>query len=148
MLTDVLKEKLTEARKAGNKTQMSLLQVILGEVSTQQARSGKGLTDEQVEGVIRGLVTKNDESLALIAGKGMAQEPQLREENVFLNSLLPTVLTVDEIKTALADLTEQIKSAKNDGMATGLAMKFLKPKGLKVLGDDVKKAVEQLRQAS
>jgi len=124
---------------------MSLLQVILGEVSTQQARSGKELSDEQVENVIRGLVTKNDESLALIAGKGMAQEAGLREENVFLNSLLPTVLTVDEIKVALTDLTEQIKTAKNDGMATGLAMKFLKPKGLKVLGDDVKKAVEQLR---
>jgi len=145
MLTATLKEKLTEARKASNKVQMSLLQVILGEVSTQQARSGKELSDEQVEGVIRGLVTKNDESLTLIAGKGMSQEPGLREENIFLNSLLPTVLTVEEIKTALADLTEQIKSAKNDGMATGLAMKFLKPKGLKVLGDDVKKAVEQLR---
>ncbi len=144
-LTASLKEKLTLARKQGAKTEMMLLQVILGEVSTQQSRSGKELTDEQVENVVRGLVTKNNESLAAIAGKGYAQEVGLVEENKYLSALLPQTLTVDEIKTALAEVSENLKAAKNAGMATGLAMKFLKTKGLKVLGDDVKVAVDQLR---
>ena len=38
-----------------------------------------------------------------------------------------------------------LKGAKNDGQATGLAMKHLKQKGLAVLGEDVAAAVKQLR---
>ncbi len=141
-----LKEKLTIARKTGMKLPMMLLQVIIGEVATQQGRSGKELTDVQIENIIRGIVTKNNESLVMMAGKGYEEkEMQIKSENSYLNLLLPQTLTVTEIKIALVSIIESLKTANNSGMATGIAVKFCKLNGLKVLGEDVKIAVEQIR---
>lgn len=145
LLTD-LQAKMTQARKAGDKEALSLLSVILGDLSTLKARNNKDITEDQVENLIRGLRDKNNETLALLAGKGReADEIRLKTENAYLTSLLPTTLTVEEIKVALAEIKDDLLAAKA-GAAVGVAMKFLKPKGLKVLGDDVKIAVEQLKQ--
>lgn len=146
MLQSDLQAKLTQARKSGDKEALSLLSVILGDLSTLKARNNKDATEDQIENLIRGLRDKNNETLGLLAGRGReADEVRLNKENVYLTSLLPTTLTVEEIKVALAEIQDQLMAAKG-GAAVGLAMKFLKPKGLKVLGDDVKLAVEQLKQ--
>lgn len=146
MLLADLQAKMTQARKAGDKEALSLLSVILGDLSTLKARNNKDVTEDQVENLIRGLRDKNNETLALLAGKGReADEIRLKTENAYLTSLLPTTLTVEEIKVALAEIKDDLLAAKA-GAAVGVAMKFLKPKGLKVLGDDVKIAVEQLKQ--
>ena len=42
-------------------------------------------------------------------------------------------------------IAADLKGAKNDGQATGLAMKHLRQQGLAVLGEDVAAAVRQLR---
>ncbi len=142
-----LQTRLNQARKSGDKQAMSLLQVILGDISTLKARNNKEPSEDQVDGMIRSLRDKNNETLALLAGKGREDdEVRLKNENTYLTSLLPTTLTVEQIVAELAEAAD-VKTAKNDGAAVGLAMKFLKPKGLKVLGDDVKKAVEQIRRA-
>ena len=136
---------LTQARKVGNHVHMAILQVILGEAATVKGRVGKDLTDEQVENIIRGMFDRNKETLALIAGK--RDETALQQENVFLASLLPQTLTVEEIMATLAEITPEIKAAPKEGAAVGVAMKFLKPKGVKALGDDVKVAVQRMRTA-
>lgn len=169
-----LQAKLIEARKAKNNLQLSLLQVILGDVSTLESRSGKPATDDEVERVIRKTAEANYTSLALIAlGDGAEDEAlkaagrkiaagdpellaQIRAKNAdaldracsedtFLVTLLPKTLSVEQIKEALVEAVDGIKAAKNDNAAMGVAMKTLKPKGLKVLGDDVVKAVKELR---
>jgi len=146
LLTD-LQTKLTQARKSGDKDSLNLLSVILGELSTLKARNGKEPTEEQVDNLIRSFRDKNNETLALLAGKGReADETRLNKENAYLSSLLPVTMTVEEIKTALAEQVTEVRSAKSSGQATGVAMKLLKSKGLKVLGDDVKMAVEDLRR--
>lgn len=144
-LTD-LQTKLNQARKAGDKEALGILQVVLGDLSTLKARNGKDVTEDQIENTIRGLRDKNNETLVLLAGKGReADEVRLNKENAYLTTLLPTTLTVAEIKVALAEIKDQLVTAKG-GAAVGIAMKYLKPKGLKVLGDDVKKAVEEMKQ--
>lgn len=170
MLQTDVQAKLNQARKAGDKEAVILLSVILGDLSTLKARNNKEPTEEQVENVIRSLRNKNDD---VLAGKDIDEEikkqtdenrvkelqalkvsrlqdrsdtfEKLRRENAFFTTMLPTTLTVEEIKVILAEIRDDLLAAKA-GAAVGVAMKFLKPKGLKVLGDDVKVAVEQLKQ--
>jgi uncharacterized protein YqeY len=147
-LLETLREKLTECRRAGKSVEMSVLQVVLGEASTAEARSGKKPTDEEMEKIIRKVMLGNQETLGILEEKGMTSSPnhaKLTAENAFLQGLLPKTLSVAEIVAALADAADAIRGAKNDGQATGLAMKHLKGKQLKVLGEDVAAAVKQIR---
>ena len=70
---------------------------------------------------------------------------ELDEEYAYLDLLLPKSLGIEEIKAALVSVVADLKSAKSDGQATGLAMKTLKQLKLTVLGNDVSQAVKELR---
>jgi uncharacterized protein YqeY len=147
-LLETLKGKLTECRKAGRPVEMGVLQVVLGDASMIEARGGKKATDEEVEKLIRKTMLGNQETLDILREKGLAageNAAKLAAENAYLAALLPQTLSVGEIVAALAEVAEAVKGAKNDGQATGVAMKHLKGKQLRVLGDDVSAAVKQVR---
>jgi len=147
-LLQTLKERLTASRRAGNTVELNVLQVVLGDASMIEARTGKKPTDEDVEKLIRKTMLGNEETMGHMEQKGMAgseRHANLQTENALLQSLLPKTLSVDEIVASLAEVTDAVKGARNDGQATGAAMKHLKSKNLKVLGDDVAKAVKQIR---
>jgi uncharacterized protein YqeY len=144
-LIDVLRAKLLEARKARSEAQKNVLTVVLGDISTFEANHGKAPADEEVEKTIRKLILANTETMGHKEKRG-DDVTTLKEETAFLESLLPKTLSVAEIKEQLADVLPAIRSAKNDGQATGAAMKHLKGKNLKVLGDVVAAAVKELRQ--
>lgn len=146
-MLETLKAKLTEARKAGRAADLPVLQVVLGEASTAEARSGKAPGDDEVEKIIRKTILGNEETMGLMKQRGMGGEPyaKLEAENALLKTFLPQTLSVAEIVAELGAVADAIKGAKNDGQATGVAMKHLKGKGLKVLGDDVTAAVKQVR---
>jgi uncharacterized protein len=148
-MLETLRTKLTEARKAGQAQEMGALQVILGDASMIEARTGKKASDEEIEKIVRKLVVGNVETIELLKKKGMGDLPDVAKrtaENVFLNTLLPKTMSIDDIKAALAEVADAVKAAKNDGQATGVAMKHIKSKNLKVQGDDVSAAVRALRQ--
>jgi uncharacterized protein YqeY len=65
------------------------------------------------------------------------------EELALIRDWVPAVLTIDQIKEAIAPLAEQIRAAPKDGMAMGIAMKSLS--GQAVESEDVKAAVDALR---
>jgi hypothetical protein len=147
-LLETLKGKLTECRRAGKPVEMGVLQVVLGDASMIEARSGKKASDEEVEKLIRKTMLGNQETLSILEQKGMTGSDnfaKLKTESAYLAGLLPQTLSVDEIVSSLAEVADAVKGAKNDGQATGVAMKHLKSKQLKVLGDDVAVAVKKLR---
>ncbi|MFO0879534.1 MAG: GatB/YqeY domain-containing protein [Gemmataceae bacterium] len=147
-MLEMLKQKLLACRKAGQSVEMGVLQVVLGEASMIEARSGKKASDEEIEKTIRKVMLGNQETLGVLTQKGMTASDnfaKLTQENVLLASLLPQTLSVAEIAQALAEVSDALRAAKNDGQATGVAMKHLKSKNLRVLGDDVAAAVKQLR---
>jgi uncharacterized protein YqeY len=146
-ILEALKAKLTESRKAGRSADLPVLQVVLGEASMAEARSGRVAGDEEVEKIIRKTMLGNTETMALMKERGIQgdQFTKLEAENALLQTFLPKTLSVAEIVTELGAVADAIKGAKNDGQATGAAMKHLKGKGLKVLGDDVTAAVKQMR---
>jgi uncharacterized protein len=147
-LLETLKEKLTECRRAGKSVEMGVLQVVLGDASTAEARSGQKPTDEEVEELIRKTLLGNQETLTILEQKGMTSAEnyaKLKTESALLQELLPPSLSVEEIMAVLDDVADAIKAAKNDGQATGIAMKHVKSLKLRAQGDDVSAAVKKIR---
>jgi uncharacterized protein YqeY len=145
-----LRGKLQEAMKSGDDLARDLLRIIMGEASTRKARTGKEPSEEEIHGIIRSMITNNQETRHELETRGQSAHDayaRLGRENVYLEGLLPRTLDQDAIRRELESLAEQLKGAKSDGQATGLAMKHLKQKGLAVLGEDVAAAVKQLRGA-
>jgi uncharacterized protein YqeY len=142
-LLDQLKARMFQAMKAGNNVEKEILKVAIGEITTDAARPNKKGDDAEAQAVLKKLVKSNEETLAL--SQDEVQKQTLRTEIQVLLSFLPRTLGVPEIVAALASVSEGVKTATNDGQATGLAMKHLKSLGAEVNGKDVSAAVRQIR---
>lgn len=142
-LVDQIKARMFQAMKAGNNVEKEILRVAMGEITTDAARPGRKGDDDEAQAILKKLVKSNEESLQ--ASQDEAQKATLHAEIEVLNGFLPKSLGVDEIVAALAPVAEAVKSAGNDGQATGVAMKHLKSLGAVVNGKDVSAAVRNLR---
>ena len=142
-LVDQIKARMFAAMKAGNTVEKEILRVAMGEITTDAARPGKKGDDDEAQAILKKLVKSNEESLQ--ASQDETQKATLRAEIEVLNTFLPKALGVPEIVAALAPVAEAVKTAGNDGQATGVAMKHLKSLGAVVNGKDVSAAVRQLR---
>ena len=145
MLIDDIKKRMREALKAGRTVEKEILRVAIGEIETNAARAGKDAGDAASQAVVRKLLKSNEETLAVVTDD--AQRATLEQESEILKSLLPAALGAAEIEAALSPVADQIRAAKSDGQATGIAMKELKSKGAEVDGKDVAAAVARLRAA-
>lgn len=143
MLLDEIKARMFQAMKAGRLVEKEILRVAVGEITTEAAREGRKGDDDEARAILRKLIKSNDESLA--SGPDAERKQILEEETRILASFLPQSLDVDAIVAALAPVRDAIRSAGNDGQATGVAMKHLKASGASVGGKDVAEAVKRLR---
>lgn len=134
-----LRERITAAPFRSR--EKDILKVVLGEAQ----QKGK-FTDEQGCNIVKSMLKNNTETLGLLAA-GDSRRAQYEEENRVLQTLLPAYLSPSEIRAKLdeAGLAEQIRAAKNEGQATGVAMKHLKGLQLPVEGDAVKQVILALR---
>jgi uncharacterized protein YqeY len=147
-LKDAVREKFEHAKRTGKREEKNLLSVILGDISTTEARKGKELPDAEVEKLIRKMVENNTDTLAQLKSHNRAGDPQvavLEREIAVLTSLLPQSLTADAIAKALEPLHGDLVSAKSDGQAIGLAVKHLKGLSLNAQGQEVSVVVKQIR---
>jgi len=144
-LLQTIKQQVVEAMKAKDTVAKDVLRVAQGDIELAQTRSGKDLTDDEAQKIVRKLIKSNQETLA--ANPGEPAVEKLIKEIAILEALLPRTLGVEEILVALQPVQDDIKAAGNDGQATGVAMKHLKSQGLAVEGKDVSEAVKQLRSA-
>lgn len=143
MLLDDIKAKMFAAMKSGDVVAKEILKVAMGEITTDAARAGRKGDDAEAQAILRKLMKSNEETMGNTADP--AQRTTLEQENAVLATFLPKSLGVDEIVELLAPVAEAIKSAGNDGQATGVAMKHLKASGAVVGGKDVGEAVKKLR---
>lgn len=144
-LLQTIKQQVIEAMKAKDTIAKDVLRVAQGDIELAQTRTGKDLSDDEAQKIVRKLIKSNQETLA--ASPDDATVEKLNKEIAILEALLPRTLGVDEIVAALASVEADIKAAGNDGQATGVAMKHLKPQGLVVEGKDVSAAVKQIRSS-
>jgi uncharacterized protein YqeY len=147
-LKDKVREQFEDAKRAGKREEKNVLSVILGDIATAEARSGKDVPDAEVEKLLRKMVESNTETLAQMKSHNRGDDPQvavLERESAVLKSLLPQTLDTAAIVKALEPARAEILAAKSDGQATGVAMKHLKTLSLKALGQDVSAAVQAIR---
>lgn len=143
MLLDEIKKRMFAAMKAGKTIEKEVLRVAVGEITTAQARTAEPFGDDDARAIVKKLVKSNEETLKLTEDAGHRAE--LEEELAVLRLLLPATLGVDEIVERLAPVADALRAAKNDGQATGVAMKHLKASGTEAEGKNVALAVAKLR---
>lgn len=144
MLVDDIKARITRAVKEKDDVVRDVLRLAIGEIQTAEARVARTLKEDEVAAIVKKLVKSNEETLSMAGGEGPRGEA-LRREIEALQSLLPKGLSVDQIVEALAAQRDAVRAAKNDGAATGVAMKHLKTTGATFDGADVAKAVQRMR---
>jgi uncharacterized protein YqeY len=142
MLVDDLKKRITQAMKERDEVAKDVLRVALGEIQTQEHRANKPATEEEAVAIVRKLIKSNEETMAASTGERAAT---LKRETELLSVLLPQRMSVEQIADALAPQREAIRAAKNDGQATGVAMKQLKATGGSFDGTEVAAAVKRIR---
>ena len=142
-LLQTIKQQVIEAMKAKDTIAKEVLRVAQGDIEMHHTRTGEHMTDDQAQKVVRKLIKSNEETIEHTTDPAAVEK--LKKEIEILDALLPKTLSVAEIIAALGPVEADIKAAGNDGQATGVAMKHLKPQGLAVEGKDVSEAVRQIR---
>ncbi|HEX4606777.1 MAG TPA: GatB/YqeY domain-containing protein [Urbifossiella sp.] len=143
-LHDDLKTRVTAAVKAGDVRTRDTLRTVIGEAQMEALRRKSEITDEVVLGVVKKGVAGLKETIPLAKKDGRDTAHQ-EAELVLLESLLPKAWDRNAVEAALASVREELRAAKNDGQAMGVAMKVLKAQGAVTNPDDVKAVVAALR---
>ncbi len=143
MIVDQIRQQMKDAMRAKRDLERDLLRTALGEIQSAEARAGKSLSEEDAQKIIKKLIKSNQETIDV--SKDATTKANLTEEIRILEALLPKTMSVPEIVASLASVAADIRAAKSDGQATGVAMKKLKSEGATVDGKDVAEAVKQIR---
>src|SRR5207245_11794815 len=99
-LKDTVRQKFEQAKRSANREEKNLLSVILGDISTAEARSGKEVPDAEVEKLLRKMVESNTETVAQLKSHQRADDPQvavLEREVALLKALLPQTMDTQAI---------------------------------------------------
>ncbi|QDU22463.1 GatB/YqeY domain-containing protein [Urbifossiella limnaea] len=143
-LHDDLKARVNAAVKAGDAATRDTLRTVLGEAQMEALRRKAEVSDEVVLGVVKKGVAGLKETIPLAKKAGRdtaAQETEL----ALLEGLLPKAWDRAAITAALEAVRDELRAAKNDGQAMGVAMKALKAAGAVTTPDDVKAVVAAAR---
>ena len=139
-LEEMIRKQIVETTKLKMENHKNILKVILGEIDTQKARHNKPFTDEDGYRIIRKTLQGVEEMLTY-----KPNDPKFEAEKAILKGLLPKEFAAEDLKAVLSSKVDEIKAAKGDGQATGIAMKFLKERNISVDGNAVKKLVSEIR---
>lgn len=142
MLTEEIRNRIKDAMRNKRLVERDILRLALGEIQRIQATKASDLSEEETQRIIRKMIKSNEETRAA-AGNRTELISKLTEEIATLNALLPKLWTVEQIVAALP--ADEIKQAKSDGQATGIAMKHLRSMGAPVDGKAVGAAVKKIR---
>jgi len=157
---ETIKSRITAAMKSGNATEKNLFRVVLGEVQTTAARQSKEPNDEMAIATIKKVVAGLQETMTLMKGQSgptsgntakVVDTSQQETEIALLTALLPATWDQTAIEAFFLNgdnpVFEQIRDAKNEGAAMGLAMKTLKAESAPVNSEDVKAVVIKIRNS-
>ena len=139
-----LQARVTAAMKGADHATRDTLRTVLGEAKMEAVRRNGEVSDEMILAVVRKAVTGLKETIPLARKGGRDTAPQ-EAELALLESLLPRAWDREAIATALAPHRDEIRAAKSDGQAMGVAMRVLKAQGATTSPDDVKAVVAATR---
>jgi hypothetical protein len=143
-LQDDLQARVTAAMKGGDHATRDTLRTVLGEAKMEAVRRQGEVSDEVILAVVRKSVTGLRETIPL-AKKDGRDTTRPEAELALLESLLPRAWDREAIAAALTPHRDEIRAAKSDGQAMGVAMKVLKSQRATTSPDDVKAVVAATR---
>lgn len=145
-LLDKIKSEMTIAMKERQKIRRDILRFVISESNILAVRQNKPVTEDQVVKVIAKIIEKNEESIGYLSKTPEDfRYENLKEENSVLTSLMPKSMSLEETVVILSEIKD-IKTVEKEGMAIGLAMKFLKESGRKDFDNKtVNEAVKRIR---
>lgn len=129
-LYPAIKADLMSAILSKDETAKDILRVVLGELDNLNSK--RPVVHEDCLKVIRKCIESNNEIIKL------KPSDKLSEENIILASYLPNELNVEEIYGHI----KNIALGNNIGKAIGIAVKYIREKGLYANGKDIRLAVE------
>jgi uncharacterized protein YqeY len=102
---DELKEQIKDAMRAHDKTRLSILRQVHGELKDIEVNERREITDEDVTTMVKRLIKQTGETLegSIKAGNNQERTDMLTEQVKILEGLLPAQLSGD----ALVELIEQ-----------------------------------------
>jgi len=147
-----IKESIIRAVKEKNEVAKDVLRTVLGQM--QLDASSKELSEDDRLNVIRKQIKSNQLSIEQMSNVDKSEwktdwednNKKLAFEIGLLSMFLPQVLSEIDTKDLIVKTGLDLKSAKNDGQAIGMAMKALKSSGAQVDASVVRKIVEELRK--
>jgi uncharacterized protein YqeY len=144
-----LQEDMRASMKARMPVRTSIIKLVVSEASRLEASPGRksDVTDPEIHKIMTKLVEGNAETLKSLKADD-PRRPVLEEENAILEDFLPTILTLDQVRQTIRQMSEQIHAARSVGEATGIVMKHFKKTGEAFNGSDVKRAVREVMEST
>ncbi len=99
MTSEQLHNEMIQAMKAKDKTRLSILRQVIGEVKNVEVNERRDATEEDVNKQIRRLIKQTGETLemSIKAGNNQERTDTLTEQVKILESLLPAQVSGDEL---------------------------------------------------
>lgn len=155
-MLNTLKTELVNALRSKSEMKKNLIRLIISEYDSVSFRQGAAKDEEtenkRIYNIIRRIKESNDQSLKFIKDSihpelYMDKFNQLTTENRFINTLLPSPLSKEKLIGYLSDVVDNIRTAKNEGIAKGIVYKQIKAKGLDGVDQEtVMQAIQELRE--
>jgi uncharacterized protein YqeY len=126
------------------------LRVLLGEIQSQESRTGKQLSEDEINKIIQKLVANIEEIIQIGMSQGMNAEAlaKAQGERSFLSSMLPSFMSKEEIITYLRnnnqDLVDEINNSDSVGKLIGKTIGILKKCDISAEGATVRDAVMEI----
>lgn len=106
-------ELLRQSQLQKNALQTATLRLLLSELKYAEIQKGETLDNAEIVAVIQREAKKRRESIAAFTQGGRAEQAQKeREEEVFLNTLLPRQLSDEELTKVVFDTITKLGAAK------------------------------------
>lgn len=144
MTYDELKEAIKDAMKAKDKPRLSILRQVHGEIKNIEVNERRGITDADVDAMLKRLIKQTKETLdgSIKAGNDQERTDTLAEQVAILESYLPRQISGGELEELInATIAETGATSKKDmGRIMGALTKatggnFDKAQAAKLLGE-------------
>ena len=143
MTNEELHEQMVAAMKAKDKTRLSIIRQVMGEVKNLEVNERRDATEQDVDGMIKRLIKQTSETLemSIKAGNNQERTDTLTEQVKSLESLLPEQVTGDALIALIEQTIAELgaTSKKDMGRVMGALTKatggnFDKPMAAKEVG--------------
>jgi uncharacterized protein YqeY len=135
-------------QKEGKTKELNLLRTVYGELELSRLRNPDKFNDDEVIRLFKKFKAGVLETINALNNNGKEPSEEMLMELAFYDLWIPNVMPLDLIQIYLEKtILDQIKGAKSDGQAIGLAMGLFKKDKIPVEGKDVSTAVSSIRKA-